>query len=101
MRSRTVKVILMGRILEILHSHNPASYMSAKDLADELGKAEFSRTVRSYIERGGGINPWMVVHLLTEMRGNASQPPFGIAGTPLVSYKRDKAGTWRIRGKYG
>ncbi len=89
----------MGRILEILHSHNPASYMSAKDLADELGKVEFSRTVRSYIERGGGINSLAVAHLLSEMRGTANKPPFGIAGTSLVSYKARKAGVWKVRGK--
>ncbi|NVM22021.1 MAG: hypothetical protein HWN68_09615 [Desulfobacterales bacterium] len=96
-----MKVILMGRILEILHSHNPSRYMSAKDIADELKKMEFSRAVRSYIERGGGINPGMVAHLLLEMRGKSGQPPFGIAGTALVSYKQRKAGVWKVRGKYG
>lgn len=106
MRSRTVKVILMGRVLEILHSHNIPSCngMLARDIANELGKARFNRTVEKFIESGGGITSQKVAHLLTEMKGDASQPPFGLWGTPLVLHRlpgKRGSGFWKVRGKYG
>lgn len=104
-KSRGVKVIFMGRILEILYNRKvPAcDGMTSREVAAKLREVEFNPSVRNFIKRSGGITSQRVAHLLTEMAGRSSQPPFGIAGMSLVRRRcREKeVGVWSVRGKYG
>lgn len=105
MRSRGVKVILMGRILEILYNRKVPSCngMTSREITAELREVEFNPSVRNFVKRSGGITFQKVAHLLTEMAGKSSQPPWGIYGASLVRRRcRGKeVGIWSVRGKYG
>ena len=102
MRSHGVKLIVMGRILEMLYKHANASpskrTMTADAIFSKLKNETFSPRISSYLR--GGITKRQVAWLLSLMSRRAHMP-FGFIKTPLVTYKRGWPGEWGITNTAG
>lgn len=100
MRSHGVKVILMGRILEMLYERAnikcPKRTMTVDEIYGRLKNENFSPRVASYIRTAGGINHPQIRWLLTLMAKRARMP-FGFIKIPLVTFKRGwPGGEWGV-----
>jgi len=105
MRSHAVKIILMGRILEILSKHacgKARRPMTTQEIWDELEKEEFSGQARTWIRRGM-ISKNQVAWLLRRMLKPSVLPPSFAAHFTLplvnkiVNQKGEAGGTkWTL-----
>lgn len=100
MRSHGIKIVLAGRILEILYSHTcnkHKRFMNVREICTELRNTEFAPVVNSYLKLAGGIDERQIAWLLTLMAKRARMP-FGLFEIPLVTHNGGarRGGSWGL-----
>lgn len=102
MRSHGLKIILAGRILEILYQRTtgfgcrPGGKVYAHEIADRLNemikKKEFSPRVCGYLKQASGVSVEQVTWLLRTMRSMDTPLPYGLVKLPLVRHHPSSKG---------